>query len=53
MDWPDARPETYDEDLYWDEESGTWGTASVSGPGNRIEHLVAVSDEGEVYFGEI
>lgn len=53
MNWPDSRPVAYDEDLYWDEAGGTWGTTSVSGPGNRVEHLVIVSDESEVYFGEV
>ena len=51
--WPDDRPVSYDADLYWDEESETWGSGRVTIPGAFAEYLVAVGEEGEVYFGTV
>jgi len=53
MAWPEARPVDYDESLYWDEESETWGSGRVTIPGAFAEYLVVVGEEGEVYFGEV
>lgn len=53
MNWPDDRPEAYDADKWWDEESGEWVTTRTEGPGSRMEHLVAVSEEGGIYFGTV
>jgi len=49
--WPGDRPVDYDADKYWDEESETWGSGRVTIPGAFAEYLVAVGEEGEVYFG--
>jgi hypothetical protein len=51
--WPVDRPVTYDPDKYWDEESETWGSGRVTIPGAFAEYLVAVGEEGEVYFGTV
>ena len=51
--WPIDRPGSYDADKYWDEESETWGSGRVTIPGAFAEYLVAVGEEGEVYFGEV
>lgn len=51
--WPEDRPAAYDPDLYWNEESETWGSGRVTIPGAFAEYLVAVGEEGEVYFGAV
>ena len=48
--WPDDRPASYDPNLYWDEETGAWGSTRVAIPGAFAEYLVAVGEEGAVYF---
>ena len=53
MAWPDSRPDGYNENLYWDEESETWGSGRVTIPGAFAEYLVVVGEEGEVYFGTV
>ncbi len=52
-EWPVDRPVGYDPDLYWDEESETWGSTRVTIPGAFAEYLVAVGEDGEVYFGTV
>ena len=49
--WLHDRPAAYDPDLYWDEETETWGSGRVTIPGAFVEYLIAVGEEGEVYFG--
>lgn len=51
--WPQDRPNNYDPDLYWDEESEIWGSTRVTIPGAYAEYLVVVGEEGEVYFGSV
>lgn len=50
MAWPEDRPGTYDPDLYWDETNGVWSSTFVAGPGSWIEYMIAISEEGEIYF---
>jgi len=51
--WPNQRASDYDPDLYWDEATETWGSTRVTIPGAFAEYLVAVGEEGEVYFGTV
>jgi len=48
--WPNERPSNYDPDLFWDEEDQEWNNDRLTMPGNRIEWLVVLGDEGEIYF---
>lgn len=55
--WPDDRPETYDADLYWDEENGVWGSSYILGGGRYTQQLITIgtddNNEGIIYFGSI
>jgi hypothetical protein len=44
------RPVDYDPEEFWDEEAGAW-TAVVTGGGNYNQRLIAVSDDGKIFFG--
>jgi len=52
--WPSGRWSDYDEDLTWDEETGTW-VATVVGPARYKNQLVVIgqgdANQGEIYFG--
>ena len=55
MAWPDSRPVAYNADYVFDESANDW-TATLSdletsGGEKYKEYLVAVSDQGKVYFG--
>jgi hypothetical protein len=50
--WPFARASDYDPDLYWDEATEVWVTTRKTGPGNLVDFVVVVGEEGEVYFGK-
>ena len=50
MNWPDDRPVGYDADLYWDETDQEWNSDRLTVPGNRIEWLIVLGEEGEIYF---
>jgi hypothetical protein len=54
--WPEVRPDEYDSDLSWDEESGDW-TLTVTGGGRYKQQLIVIgqgdANQGVVYFGEI
>lgn len=56
MAFPEDRPETYDPDLTWDEETGTWVSVIV-GPGRYKTSVIAIgqgdANEGVVYFGDM
>lgn len=51
--WPIARPSGYGPNLYWDEESETWGSTYVTMPGSRVEYTLVIGEEGEIYFGTV
>lgn len=51
--WPRTRSSDYAPDLYWDEETETWVTSRVTGPGSLIDYVVFVGEEGEIYFGSV
>ena len=59
--WPTVRPAAYDETKLWDEETAAWyaattntGKQRIAQAGGRIKNnLIALSDDGKVYFGEI
>ena len=51
--WPADRPVGYDPDLWWDEETEAWVSTFVNGPGSRVEHLLAIGEEGEIYYGVV
>lgn len=53
MTFPVARPETYDPDKSWDEETGTWVSGYTDGAGNRVEFIVAVGEHGGIYFNQV
>ena len=50
MGFPEDRPGTYDADKYWDETNGVWNTTRLTQPGNWVEYVLAISEEGEIYF---
>ena len=50
MTWPAARP-GIDADKVWDEETEAWITNDARGGGRYKQQLVAVSDQGKIYFG--
>jgi hypothetical protein len=50
--WPPDRPVGYNPDLYWDEATEVWVTTRKTGPGNLVDFVVVVGEEGEVYFGK-
>lgn len=60
MTFPENRPEDYDADQLWDEDTAAWydkdtaiGSARQSQAGGRYdEKLVVVSDAGKIYFGQ-
>ena len=48
------RPDDYDEDKFWDEETGTWLASrplSKSAGGRNKEYLVVISDQDKIYVG--
>jgi hypothetical protein len=47
------RPTDYDPDEYWDEDAGAWSATRTTHPGNWSQNLLAISDEGEIYFRTI
>lgn len=48
--YPTPRPSDYGSDDWWDEDTGTWVSAYVAGPGSWTEYVLVISEEGEVYF---
>lgn len=48
--WPVDRPDTYDPDKWWDEDSGQWVSTFVTGPGSYVEWVVIVGDKGHIYY---
>lgn len=48
--FPPDRPDAYDPDLTWDEESGAWGIDYIDPTANRAEYLVILGEQGEVYY---
>lgn len=48
--FPPDRPSDYDGDEYWDEDAGTWGSTRTTIPGNWAQNVLAISEEGEIYF---
>ncbi len=48
--YPTPRPSAYDADKYWDETNGVWNTTRLTQPGNWVEYVLAISEEGEIYF---
>ena len=61
MAFPADRPGTYDEDKFWDEESGAWyttstatGVARLKQAGGRYRNqFIVISGQAEIYFGDI
>lgn len=51
--WPSDRPVTYDADLNWDEENQEWTSDYIINPGNYVYNLVAVGENGTIYFGNV
>ncbi len=55
------RPDAYDEDKLWDEENKSWYTPTSSvgserakqGGGRYHRQLVVISDQGEIYIGDL
>lgn len=48
--FPTDRPSDYDGDEYWDEDAGAWGSTRTTIPGNWVQNVLAISEEGEIYF---
>ena len=58
MVFPDSRPVTYDADKVWDEDSNSWVAinaveASALGGGRYRQQIVAVSNQGNIYYGDV
>ena len=53
MAWPEDRPGGYDPDLWWDRDAETWGSTRIIEPGSWVVHVLAISEEGEIYFGTV
>ena len=53
MAFPVARPGAYDVDKTWDEESGVWVSTYVADGFNRVEYLIVVGEQGDIYFTEV
>lgn len=51
--WPENRPVGYDADKVWDEVTGTWITNDGRGGGRYQNQIIVVSDQGQIYFGEV
>lgn len=51
--WPTGRPEDYNPDKSWDEETGVWITSDSRGGGKYKQQLVVINDRGDVYFSEV
>ena len=55
MAYPESRPVTYDPDAVFDESANDWTATlsdlEMSGGEKYKDYLVAVSDQGKVYFG--
>lgn len=49
--WPHDRPDDYDPDLNWDEDTQTWVSDYQVNPGNYVYNIVAVGENGDIYFG--
>jgi len=47
------RPTDYDPNGFWDEDTGTWTTTRTTHPGNWSQNLLAISEEGDIYFRTI
>lgn len=48
--FPTDRPSDYDGNEYWDEDTGVWGSTRTTIPGNWVQNVLAISEEGEIYF---
>jgi len=44
------RPSDYNSNLYWDEDAGAWGNTRTIHPGNWVQQMLAISEEGDIYF---
>lgn len=53
LEWPEVRPESYDADLVWDEESGTWISSDARGGSWYQLQILVISDQGKIYFGSV
>lgn len=50
----DPRPPEYDPDEEWDEETQTWDTdLHTAGGGRYKQHIICLSNKGQVYYGEV
>ena len=50
MAFPEDRPDGYDADKYWDVQNDVWISTYTAGQGSYVEYVVAISEEGEIYF---
>lgn len=51
--WPHSRYDEYDPDLYWDEEDGEWNSDRLTQPGSFTGYILAISEQGDIYFRAI
>ena len=48
MAWPEARPETYDADKYWNVTTQSWTATRMGGRGSDVGYVLAISDNDDV-----
>jgi len=53
MAFPVDRPGTYDPDKTWDEAGDAWVSTYVADVFNRVEYLVILGEQGDIYFTEV
>jgi len=51
MTWPDGRPDTYDPNKYWDEETDTWGV-DIVGKRKYNTRLIVINENNDIYFSD-
>jgi len=53
LGFPWERSDFYDEDVFWDEANEQWVSNSITGGGSKVDYIVSVGDQGEIYFLEV
>lgn len=52
-EWINDRPDYYDPDSVWDEETKSWIANDARSGGRYNNRMVVMNDQGEIYFGDM